>query len=102
VGDARLAVLWGDVPVAVARIRMEQLRDRLAAQPTAATAGIAWPTLTLSIGVAHHAGSAGRGLLHRAEVALHAARQTGGSRVVCWDRWGEPYSYLASVDQLPG
>jgi hypothetical protein len=84
VGAARLAVLIGQAPLPAVRRRLETLRADAA---------------TLSVGLAQHERDARRGLLHRAEVALQAARRSGCNRVVCWDAWSEPQSYVVGLDR---
>lgn len=84
IGAARLAVLIGQAPLPAVRRRLEMLRADAA---------------TLSVGVAQHERDARRGLLHRAEVALQAARRSGRDRVVCWDAWSEPQSYVVGLDR---
>jgi hypothetical protein len=84
IGAARLAVLVGQAPLPAVRRRLEMLRADAA---------------TLSVGVAQHERDARRGLLHRAEVALQAARRSGSGRVVCWDAWSEPQSYVVGLDR---
>jgi diguanylate cyclase (GGDEF)-like protein len=100
VGVARLAVLMGRLPLKAARRRMELLRMEVHALQRRHL-GVQLPSTTLSVGLAAHSREAGRDLRHRAEVALQAACRSGRNRVVCWDAWSDPRSYMR-LDRAKG
>ncbi len=84
VGGEEFAVLMPRARVGEARVRLEQLRERIAAHPMRHQ-GIALPAVTVSIGVASLDGGTGCDLLQCADVALYAAKGGGRNRVAVWD-----------------
>jgi diguanylate cyclase (GGDEF)-like protein len=84
VGGEEFAVLMPRAHIGEARARLEQLRERIAAQPLR-HGGVALRAVTMSIGVAGLDQGPGGELLQRADVALYAAKGGGRNRVAVWD-----------------
>jgi diguanylate cyclase (GGDEF)-like protein len=97
VGGEELAVLMPRAGLSETCVRLEWLRERIAATKVQHK-GIELPSVTVSIGVAGIEQESADDLMHRADVALYAAKHGGRNRVSCWTPEMEAGSLFGNFD----
>lgn len=84
VGGEELALLMPRATIDESCARLDRLRERIA-ELSLHIGGVVLPSVTVSMGVAGLEDGASADLLHRADLALYAAKHGGRNRVARWE-----------------